>query len=45
MKLRKIGYEEGFDAGLEMSGSDAAFRDIVDNMWHGGKLLCLEFKT
>ena len=29
--------KEGFDVGLEMSGNPAAFRDMVENMSHGGK--------
>jgi threonine 3-dehydrogenase len=32
---------EGFDVGLEMSGSPAAFRDMVANMSHGGKIAVL----
>ena len=29
---------EGFDVGLEMSGSPAAFRSMLDAMRHGGKI-------
>ena len=32
---------EGFDVGLEMSGSAAALRDMVVNMGHGGKIAML----
>jgi threonine 3-dehydrogenase len=32
---------EGFDVGLEMSGSTAAFRDMIANMSHGGKIAIL----
>lgn len=32
---------EGFDVGLEMSGNPAAFRDMIDNMCHGGKIAML----
>jgi threonine 3-dehydrogenase len=32
---------EGFDVGLEMSGNPAAFRDMLDNMCHGGKIAML----
>ena len=33
---------EGFDVGLEMSGNaTAAFRDMLDNMAHGGKIAML----
>lgn len=33
--------KEGFDVGLEMSGNPAAFRDMLDNMCHGGKIAML----
>ena len=33
--------KEGFDVGLEMSGNPAAFRDMLDNMCHGGKVAML----
>ena len=29
---------EGFDVGLEMSGNPSAFRDLLGNMCHGGKV-------
>jgi threonine 3-dehydrogenase len=38
---KKLGMTEGFDVGLEMSGSPAAFRDMIDNMCHGGKIAML----
>ncbi len=38
---KKLGMKEGFDVGLEMSGSPAAFRDMIDNMCHGGKIAML----
>lgn len=38
---KKLGMKEGFDVGLEMSGSPAAFRDMIDNMAHGGKIALL----
>jgi threonine 3-dehydrogenase len=38
---RKLGMKEGFDVGLEMSGSSAAFRDMLANMCHGGKIAML----
>ena len=38
---QQLGMKEGFDVGLEMSGSPAAFRDMVDNMCHGGKIAML----
>jgi threonine 3-dehydrogenase len=33
--------KEGFDVGLEMSGSPAALRDMIDNICHGGKIAML----
>src|SRR3954470_4123841 len=35
---KQLGMKEGFDVGLEMSGNPAAFRDMIDNMAHGGKI-------
>lgn len=32
---------EGFDVGLEMSGHPAAFNDMLDCMYHGGKIALL----
>ena len=37
----KLGMTEGFDVGLEMSGNPQAFRDMLDNMCHGGKVAML----
>jgi threonine 3-dehydrogenase len=37
----RLGMHEGFDVGLEMSGSPAAFREMIDNMCHGGKIAML----
>jgi threonine 3-dehydrogenase len=37
----KLGMKEGFDVGLEMSGNPAAFRDMLTNMCHGGKITML----
>jgi len=36
-----LGMKEGFDVGLEMSGSGAALRDMLANMCHGGKVALL----
>ena len=36
-----LGMKEGFDVGLEMSGNAQAFRDMLDNMFHGGKIALL----
>src|SRR5207244_247163 len=38
---KKLGMKEGFDVGLEMSGNPAAFRDMLTNMCHGGKIALL----
>ena len=38
---QELGMKEGFDVGLEMSGSGAAFRDMIANMCHGGKVALL----
>jgi threonine 3-dehydrogenase len=38
---KQLGMREGFDVGLEMSGSPAAFREMIDNMCHGGKIAML----
>ena len=38
---RKLGLSEGFDVGLEMSGNPQAFRDLLANMCHGGKVAIL----
>ncbi|HET6248740.1 MAG TPA: L-threonine 3-dehydrogenase [Tepidisphaeraceae bacterium] len=32
---------EGFDVGMEMSGNPSAFRDLLGNMCHGGKIAML----
>lgn len=36
-----LGMTEGFDVGLEMSGSPEAFADMLDSMAHGGKIALL----
>lgn len=38
---KKLGMTEGFDVGLEMSGSPAAFHDMLQNMSHGAKIAML----
>lgn len=38
---RELGMTEGFDVGLEMSGNARAFRDMLANMCHGGKIAML----
>ena len=38
---KSLGMLEGFDVGLEMSGSPHALRDMIANMAHGGKIAML----
>ena len=38
---KELGMQEGFDVGLEMSGNGSAFRDMIGNMSHGGKISML----
>jgi threonine 3-dehydrogenase len=38
---KQLGMTEGFDVGLEMSGNPQAFRDMLANMAHGGKISML----
>jgi threonine 3-dehydrogenase len=38
---KQLGMLEGFDVGLEMSGSRAAFVEMIENMCHGGKIAML----
>ena len=42
---KELGMKEGFDIGLEMSGSGAAFKDMIANMCHGGKIAMLGIPT
>ncbi|MDG2382202.1 MAG: L-threonine 3-dehydrogenase [Pirellulaceae bacterium] len=37
----ELGMQEGFDVGLEMSGNADAFRDMLSNTCHGGKIAML----
>ncbi len=37
----ELGMHEGFDIGLEMSGSPSAFRQLIRNMSHGAKIAML----
>ena len=41
----RLGMKEGFDVGLEMSGSGAGFNDLVNNMSSGGKIALLGMQT
>jgi threonine 3-dehydrogenase len=38
---RELGMTEGFDVGLEMSGSPDALRSMIANMAHGGRIAVL----
>jgi len=38
---KQLGMSEGFDVGFEMSGNASAFRDMLANMCHGGKIALL----
>jgi threonine 3-dehydrogenase len=38
---RKLGMQEGFDVGLEMSGNADAFREMLANMSHGARIAML----
>ncbi len=38
---KELGMAEGFDVGLEMSGNPSAFRDMLGNVCHGGKIAML----
>jgi threonine 3-dehydrogenase len=42
---KKLGMREGFDVGLEMSGNPFAFRDMLANMCHGGRIAMLGIPT
>jgi threonine 3-dehydrogenase len=39
--MTELGMREGFDVGMEMSGSAQAFRDLLGTMNHGGKVAIL----
>ena len=38
---KELGMTEGFDVGLEMSGNQAAFRDMLGAMSHGARIAML----
>jgi len=40
-KMEELGLREGFDVGLEMSGSEIALNTMIDHMTHGGKIALL----
>ncbi|HUC32321.1 MAG TPA: L-threonine 3-dehydrogenase [Ilumatobacteraceae bacterium] len=39
--MDELGMTEGFDVGLEMSGAEAAFNQMLDSMNHGGRIAVL----
>jgi len=39
--MKDLNMKEGFDVGLEMSGNDQAFNEMITNMCHGGKIALL----
>jgi threonine 3-dehydrogenase len=38
---KQLRMKEGFDVGLEMSGSEGAFGDLLTNLCHGGRVALL----
>jgi threonine 3-dehydrogenase len=42
---QQLGMQEGFDVGLEMSGNPDAFRSMLANMAHGGRIAMLGIPT
>ena len=42
---KQLGMTEGFDIGLEMSGSEAALGGMISNMSHGGRIAILGIPT
>ncbi|MBI1922810.1 L-threonine 3-dehydrogenase [Candidatus Poribacteria bacterium] len=43
--IKALGMKEGFDVGLEMSGNADAFRSMLANMCHGGKIAMLGIQS
>ena len=39
--FEELNMSNGFDVGLEMSGNPDAFKDMLENMYHGGKIALL----
>ncbi len=44
-KMHELGIHEGFDVGLEMSGSAAALNSMIDNMYNGGRIALLGIQS
>ena len=42
---QELGMKEGFDVGLEVSGVESAFKEMLSNMSHGGKIAMLGIPT
>lgn len=43
--IEQLGMKEGFDVGMEMSGSSDAFMDMLRTMCHGGKIAMLGIQS
>ena len=41
--MPELDMREGFDVGLEMSGSSSALNSMIDNMINGGRISLLGF--
>ena len=39
--MQELGMTEGFDVGLEMSGAESAFNQLLDTLRHGGQIAAL----
>ena len=44
-KMKSMGLKEGFDVGLEMSGSEAALDQMIDSMLMGGNIALLSLPS
>ena len=43
--MRALNMKEGFDVGLEMSGSGSAFNEMIDHMYNGGRIAVLGIQS
>ena len=43
--MKSLGMQEGFDVGLEMSGSPAGLNQMIATMAHGGKIAMLGIQS
>ncbi len=39
--IKELGMSNGFDIGLEMSGAPGAFNEMLQNVYHGGRIALL----